>query len=267
MTTLQMKRSGEMQGALWGAAANDWATMMEPQGVSLFEAVLADGRFTTGAAVLDIGCGSGYFAQLIVSRGCRVTGFDASEPLLQIASRRVPTAQFHRGDMQSLPFEDATFDIVTGMNSFQYAAEPKAAFIEARRVLKRGAQLFAATWGLPEKCEAARYLAAIKPLLPSQPSGGSGPFALSDENVLRSLARSAGLTPLGVKDVDVTWHFENLEVALVSMLSAGPSVLAIQTSGVDRVRKALEQAIAPFRLSNGAFRLENSFRYLVASRD
>jgi hypothetical protein len=70
-----------------------------------------------------------------------------------------------------------------------------------------------------------------------------------------------------VEDVDVTWQFENLATALAAMLSAGPSILAIQTSGRDRVRATLERAIAPFRLSTGRYRLENRFRYLVATRD
>ena len=54
---------------------------------------------------------------------------------------------------------------------------------------------------------------------------------------------------------------------IVAMLAAGPSILAIQTSGRDRVRATLERAIAPFRLSNGGYRLENRFRCLLAMRD
>ena len=208
MTITQTQGSGAVQGALWGAAAEDWASLMEPQGRSLFDAVLARGRFTPGARVLDVGCGSGLFVQLMAARGCDATGFDASEPLLSVA-RRTPGASFHHGDMEALPFPDETFDVVTGMNSFQYAADPLRALGEARRVSKRGAQIFVATWGLPEACEAAAYLAALKPLLPPAPPGAGGPFALSNEGALRSLVASAGLTPQLVEDVDVTWQFED----------------------------------------------------------
>jgi SAM-dependent methyltransferase len=267
MAIAQMQGSGPVQGALWGAAAEDWATLMEPQHRALFEAVLADGRFTAGAKALDVGCGSGLFVRLIAEHGCNVTGFDAADALLSIARRRTPDARFDPGDMQAMPFPNECFDIVTGINSFQYAADPLQAIIEARRVAKPGAQIFVATWGQPKACEAATYLAALKPLLPQQPAGAAGPFALSDETALRSLVMSAGLTPLSVKDVDVIWQFEKLETALAAMLSAGPSVLAIQTSGRDRVRAVLEPAIAPFRLSNGGYRLENRFRYLLATRE
>ena len=124
MTITQTQGSGAVQGALWGAAAEDWASLMEPQGRPLFDAVLARGRFTPGVRVLDVGCGSGSFVQLIAARGCDVTGFDASELLLSVA-RRTPGASFHHGDMEALPFPDERFDIVTGMNSFQYAADPR----------------------------------------------------------------------------------------------------------------------------------------------
>jgi len=267
MTTTLTEGSGAVQAALWGAAAEEWASLMEPQGRALFDAVLARGRFAPGTHVLDVGCGSGLFARLVAARGCSVTGFDAAEPLLTIARRLTPAVSFYLGDMETLPFTDERFDIVTGINSFQYAADSRHALVEARRVARRGAQIFVATWGRPEACEAAAYLAALKPLLPQLPPGASGPFALSDEAALRSLVASAGLTPASVEDVDVTWQFGDLDTALAAMLSAGPSVLAIQTSGRDRVRTTLQQAIAPFRLANGSYRLENRFRYLLATRD
>jgi SAM-dependent methyltransferase len=267
MTITETQGSSAVQGALWGAAAEDWASLMEPQGRPLFDAVLARGRFTPGAHVLDVGCGSGFFEMLIAARGCDVTGFDASAPLLSIARRRAAGASFHHGDMEALPFPDEAFDIVTGMNSFQYAAHPRRALGEARRVAKRGAQIVVATWGLPQACEAAAYLVALKPLLPPTPPGAGGPFSLSEEGALRSLVASARLTPEAIEDVDVTWQFENLDTALAAMLASGPSILAIQTSGRDRVRATLERAIAPFRLSDGRYRLENRFRYLLATRD
>ena len=55
--------------------------------------------------------------------------------------------------------------------------------------------------------------------------------------------------------------------ALTEMLSAGSSTLAIRTSGRDFVAAALERAISPFRLSNGGYRLENRFRFVIATRD
>ena len=265
MGATQTNGSGAVQGALWGAAAEDYASLMEPQGDKLFEAVLSRGAFGPGVRVLDVGCGSGRFAQMMVARGCEATGFDASEALLAIARRRTPTAQFHQGDMESLPFPDEHFDVVTGLNSFQYAADPRHALIEAKRVVRRGGQLIVATWGSPGACEATAYLAALKPLLPAG-TGGPGPFALSEEAALKSLVSSAGFTPDSVHDVDLVWEFSGFQTAAAALLSAGPTMLAIRTSGRERVQEALELAIAPFKLASGGYRLENQFRFLIATK-
>jgi SAM-dependent methyltransferase len=240
---------------------------MEPQGRPLFEAVLATGLFASGRRVLDAGCGSGLFAQLVAARGCDVLGLDASEPLLAIARRRNPGVSFHHGDLESLPFPDEHADVVTGINSFQYAADPRHALAEARRVTRRGGHVVIATWGIPIKCEAAACIAAMKDLLPPSPPGAPGPFALSDETALEAFVTSADLTWHSLTDVEATWQFDDATTALAAILSAGPATLAIQTSGRDAVLTAVERAIAPFRLANGGYRLENQFRFAVATRD
>ena len=127
--------------------------------------------------------------------------------------------------------------------------------------------MIAATWGLPRACEAADYLTALSPLLPPPSPGASGPFALSDETALRDLVASAGLTSHSVEEVDVTWLFDDAGTALAATLAAGLSILAIRTSGRDVVRTTLQRAIAPYRLANGGYRLENRFRYVTATRD
>jgi trans-aconitate methyltransferase len=126
--------------------------------------------------------GSGLFAQMIATRGCEVTGLDASEPLLSLARRRTPGGSFHHGDMEALPFPDESFDIVTGMNSFQYAADPRRAL--AKRTWQRAPSCRA--WGFPRRAKRG-YLAALKPLLPA-PRGGRS-IALSDEAALGSPRR------------------------------------------------------------------------------
>jgi SAM-dependent methyltransferase len=174
---------------------------------------------------------------------------------------------FHHGDLEALPFRDEHVDIVTGFNSFQYAADPRHALTEARRVTRRGGHVIIATWGMPHACEAAACIAALKPLLPPPPPGASGPFSLSDEVALRTLVASANLTWCSLSDVEVTWQFPDADAALAAVVSAGPATLAVRTSGRDAVTTALRLAIAPYRLANGAYRLENQFRFAIAVRD
>jgi SAM-dependent methyltransferase len=91
-----------------------------------YEAVLERTNIGRDTCYLDVGCGSGMAAQLAAARGARVSGIDAAEALLTIAPSRVPGGDFHHADIEDLPFSDQTFDVVTGFNSFQYAANPVA---------------------------------------------------------------------------------------------------------------------------------------------
>lgn len=58
--------------------------------------------------------------------------------------------------------------------------------------------------------------------------------------------------------------YADLESALRGTLSAGPAARAIDQSGEEPVRRAVAEALAPFRLASGGYRLENRSRYLVA---
>ncbi len=95
-----------------------------------------------------------------------MTGIDAAEPLVEIARERVPDGDLRVGDLQFLPFADDAFDVVTGFNSFQYAADPIAALAEAKRVAKPESQVFVLVWGRQDRTEIASILSALRPLVP-----------------------------------------------------------------------------------------------------
>lgn len=257
--------SSAAQGALWGARARHWAEVQEPVSRPLYEAVLRTVGIGAGTPVLDVGCGAGLFCTLAAEHGARVSGVDAAAALLAIARERVPHGDFREGEMEALPYPDRAFEVVTGFNAFQFAASPRTALAEARRVARPGAPVVIATWGKPEDSEAAQYLAALRPLLPPAPPGAPGPFALSADGALEAFARAAGLTPRSVAEVECPLEYADLDTALRGLLSAGPAVLAIQTSGECRVREAVVETIAPYRLSSGGYRLEHSFLFAITT--
>lgn len=252
-----------INGRLWGTRADDWANIQEGMCRPVYEAVLTRTNVGSATTYLDVGCGAGMAAQIAAQRGARVFGLDAAENLLAIARTRVPTADFRTGELEELPFKDGTFDVVTGFNSFQYAANPSVALAEAKRVAKPGASVVIMTWGRPEGMEAASLLAALRPLLPAPPPGAPGPFALSDETSLRAFAAAAGLTPVEVLDVDCPWHYPNLEIALRALKSAGVTVRAIEHAGEEAVDNAHRQALERFRQPDGSYRVGATFRCLL----
>ncbi len=252
-------------GQLWSARAQDWADVQEGQFRVAYNAVFDACGIGRDTRYCDVGCGSGMAVMLASERGAEVSGLDAAESLLAIARTRVPSGDFRVGDLEELPFPDGQFDLVTGFNAFQYAANPLAALAEAKRVAKPTGCIVIMTWGTPEGMEAAALVAALKPLLPPPPPGAAGPFALSSPGALRALAESARLRPLQVFDVACSWTYPDLATALRGLASSGVAVRAAQASGTEAVDKAHAAALEPFRQELGDYRIGASFRWLLAA--
>jgi len=76
------------------------------------------------------------------------------------------------GELEALPFADATFDAVVAVNSIFYAADMAAAMRELASVVRPGGRVVVTAWGPPERCEAlTALLAALGPLMPPPPPG------------------------------------------------------------------------------------------------
>jgi len=63
---------------------------------------------------LELGCGSGHLAQLLVRKGYKITGVDLHEEMLQIARKRMPEVEFIQQDIRKLKF-DRKYDAIIAM--------------------------------------------------------------------------------------------------------------------------------------------------------
>jgi SAM-dependent methyltransferase len=263
MSTQTQPGSATIQGPLWSERVDDWARIQEPAMRPAFEAGLDALTITPETRLLDVGCGSGLALRLAADRGAVVSGLDASSGMLDYARRRVPGAPLVQGELEELPFPDSSFDVVTGFNSFQYAARPGVALSEAARVLAPGGRVLYLNWAPPEQCEAAAYLAVIGGLLPPAPPGAPGPFALSDHDAIVRVFDEAGLAVTSTADVTVVWSYPDEATALAALMAAGPIVLAINHAGEKAVVDATLGFMEPFRTDDGGYRITNIFRYAI----
>jgi SAM-dependent methyltransferase len=254
------------QGAWWGARAREWADLQEGAFEPLYRAAFDRAGVAQGSSVLDVGCGSGLALAVAQQLGANVSGLDASDQLVAIAKTRAPGADVRVGELEELPFADRSFDVVTGFNSFQYAADRVNALREACRVVCEGGSVVAAVWGEPEKCQMSGYLGALGPLMPPPPPGAPGPWALSPPGALEELASRAGLETVRVGVATGVFRFKDKDTAIRGLLASGPAIRAIQTSGEPAVTDAISNAISPFKREDGSYELANEFRYIVARR-
>jgi len=88
-------------------------------------------------AVLDVGTGSGLFAERFAAQGLQVTGLDANPEMLPIAQEYVPNATFQEGLAEKLPFPDGSFDLLFMGLLLHETDDTLAALREAHRVTRQ----------------------------------------------------------------------------------------------------------------------------------
>jgi ubiquinone/menaquinone biosynthesis C-methylase UbiE len=96
-----------------------------------------------GAHVLEVAPGPGYLAIEMARLGrLRVTGLDISRTFVEIATEKATlagvSADFHKGDVATMPFESGTFDLVVCQAAFKNFTQPGIALAEMHRVLRIG---------------------------------------------------------------------------------------------------------------------------------
>jgi SAM-dependent methyltransferase len=256
--------SAQIQGPLWGALARTWAELAEPAQTPFYDAVFDALKIGEGTRLLDAGCGAGLALALAADRGATVAGLDASDGLLAVARERLPRADLRQGDLEQLPFADASFTAVTSFNAVQYASDPTRALRELSRVAEAGGPIAVVTWGEPQHSQMRDVLAAIGGLLPPPPPGAGGPFALSQPGALEALVESAGLTPGETGEVPTPYIYPDVETAVLAQTASGPAVRAAQHAGQQALHAALMTVMSGYRQPDGTVRLDNIFRYLIA---
>src|SRR5262245_8442538 len=91
-----------------------------------------------GARVADLGCGSGAFTHLLAQLAYDCIGLDLSAKLLAIGRRKYPRLPFIAGDIEQLPFADASLDGILLSGVVHHLPDPSRCAAEVFRVLRPG---------------------------------------------------------------------------------------------------------------------------------
>ena len=84
--------------------------------------------------VLDVGTGTGVFAEAFAARGLEVAGIDPNAALLQVAGRLVPGTEFKQASAEAIPYGAGAFDVAFLGHVLHETDDPAGALGEARRV-------------------------------------------------------------------------------------------------------------------------------------
>lgn len=103
-----------------------------------------------GQSVLDAVTRSGNAALAAARRGCEVWGLDSVPPFLDRARERARAerlqARFQVGDIEAIPFPDATFDVVLCVFGTTVMSDRRRAATELLRVCRRGGTIALTNW-------------------------------------------------------------------------------------------------------------------------
>ena len=101
-------------------------------------------RFTPDDDVLELGCGTGIFSEMIAGRVRHLTATDFSPEMLERAGQRLSAqnnVETRKEDACHTSFADEAFDAVLTVNLFHHASEPAAVARECNRVVKPGGRV------------------------------------------------------------------------------------------------------------------------------
>jgi len=163
-----------------------------------------------GQRVLDVGCGTGVVAVTAARRGAQVSGLDLTPALLEQARENSRIAgvsiEWLEGDAESLPFEDAAFDVVLSEFGHMFAPRPEVAVAEMLRVLKPGGVIAFSTW--PPEHYVGRSFSLVSRYMPPPP-GVASPALWGDPNVVTER--------LGNRVKDIFFSRARMEVPVLSL--------------------------------------------------
>jgi len=125
------------------AAADDYNVFSESANARLVDSFVRLSGLAPGARVIDLGCGSGTFTQLLKQRGYAAAGLDISPKLLELARRNYPDLQFDEGDVEALPYEEASVDGVLLSGIVHHLPDARLCAAEVMRVLRPGGRFVA----------------------------------------------------------------------------------------------------------------------------
>jgi SAM-dependent methyltransferase len=236
----------EMVDEGWGRRAVDFAALSEPSNCREYVAmhhrlgVAADDR------LLDVACGSGLAIELARLRGASCAGIDASPRLVAVARHRSPQADIRVGDMNALPWDPASFDVVTSFRGI-WGTTP-GAVAEIRRVLRPGGRVGITVWGHLKVSPGAWALAPFRLAATEKVDNQAAMVSLGRPGAGEQLLESYGFGDVERVAVPFALEFADPELYARAMAATGPGYEAIQNVGeAEFHRAAAEEAQGQLR--------------------
>jgi SAM-dependent methyltransferase len=230
----------------WGRKAADFATLSELGNCREYVAVHHRLGIDAGDRLLDVACGSGLAIELARLRGASCSGVDASARLVAVARDRNPACDIRVGDMHALPWDEASFDVVTSFRGI-WGTTPDA-IAEIFRVLRPGGRAGMTVWGHLKISPGAWALAPFRLAAAEKVENQAVMVSLGRPGAGEQLLESYGFADVERLEVPFALEFADPQLYARALASTGPAYEAIQNVGeAEFHRVAVEQAQGELR--------------------
>jgi ubiquinone/menaquinone biosynthesis C-methylase UbiE len=277
MDTTEFKRASH---AVWEAMAPGWDdrhAYFEASARPVTERMVARLAPTPGQAILELAAGTGVVglaAAALVMPGGRVIVSDFSEAMVEAAERRavevgLENVECRVLDAERLDLPDASVDGVLCRWGYMLMADPEAAFVETRRVLRRGGCLSCAVFAGPEQNPWAGLPSRVlyeRGHMPPPRAGAPGIMALADRDRLLPLFANAGFSEPQIDEVAFLWRFHDADDYWDFLTGSAGAIAVVLGRLEDDERERVREEIAVRTLAfGGADGVELPAVSLVAS--
>jgi ubiquinone/menaquinone biosynthesis C-methylase UbiE len=240
---------------------------MVPAIFGVWAPVLADFvGVAAGERVLDVACGTGIVARELVGRvGATgtVIGCDSNAAMLATAREVAPEIDWKEGDALDLPFDAASFDVVTCQQGYQFFPDRVKAAREAHRVLAHGGRLALAVWrSLSDNPGQAAIVSAVEEFVGTDAAKIVGSaFGLGEEAELQKFLTKAGFRELRWMTGTRPARFPSADDFAVGLLRGG----TLARAGVELNDDTIASVAERVRTSLATYQGDNELVFPMSS--
>ena len=213
---------------------------------------MAAAGVAAGHRALDVGTGTGVFAEAARQSGAVAVGVDASLAMLGVAREARPEVPVAAAEAIDLPFRDATFDVVTAGFVLSHFHKVDTALFDLIRVLKPGGRLAVTSWGETEDEFQRTWRELVEQLATHEMLDDAVRRAMPNEERFRDRRRlEQGLRDAGLRPVTVEQREYRFVMALDDYVDGRTTTTSGRflrdMLGDDAWRSFVDRARATFR--------------------
>ncbi len=230
------------------------------------EELLGRLKVAEGEDLLDLATGTGRLALKAAQLGARVTAIDSSEPMMTLARQQAEDAgldaSFDQGDIEYLPYDDRSFDVLVSNFGLTFAPDHANVAAELARVARSGARLGFTAWKPNPK------LGELYRRFTEEPIGGREAYEWGREDHVEDMLGEE--FELEFDDGTVWLEAESGEEIWSLFSESAPPVISLverlSADDVGQLHRAFVELYESYRTEEGGIRAPRRYLLVLGTR-